>query len=238
MIGGTDRWRALAAHGDAWQVHGRLRAGAAELPGARVMASGLAHAQWNNADVHDAADVDVGALRSWYGARGVPWGVRVPAGSAWPWGTHLFRKRLVLLHRADARPARAPAGLDLRPAGPADLDAVVAVDHAAFGGDRAATAAWCAPLLAAPEADVVLAHRDGVAVGTGYVLRSDGWAGPAAYLAGLAGPVPALADWLLRRAFETGAEVAHTHPGDDGEAAGFARLGFREVAALDVLVDV
>ncbi|WP_432544164.1 hypothetical protein [Kineococcus sp. SYSU DK002] len=85
---------------------------------------------------------------------------------------------------------------------------------------------------------MVLAHRAGVPVGTGHALRPDGWAGPAVHLAGLAGPVPALVGWLLSRAFEAGAEIAHTHPGDDGEAAQLARPGSREVAAPDVFVDV
>ncbi|GAA0295846.1 hypothetical protein [Kineococcus aurantiacus] len=231
---GPAPWRALTAHGDAWQVHGRLRGGAAELPGARLMASGLPRAQWNNADVDDPDAVDVAAVRAWYRHRGVPWGVRVPAGMVWPHGRFLFRKRLLLLERGDFRPQPLPAGLDLAAAGPGDLGTVVALDHAVFGGDPALTAAWCAPLLAAPEADVVLARRDGVPAATGYVLASEGRAGPAALLGGLTGHVPALGTWLLRRAFAAGARFAHTHPGGDAEAPALARLGFAEAAALDV----
>lgn len=42
-----------AAHADAWQAEGRIRTpyggGAEELPGVRLMASGLPYAQWNAA---------------------------------------------------------------------------------------------------------------------------------------------------------------------------------------------
>ncbi|PRY14178.1 hypothetical protein [Kineococcus rhizosphaerae] len=61
------------------------------------------------------------------------------------------------------------------------------------------------------------------------MLRSDGWAGSAAYLVGLTGPVDDLAGWLLARAFAAGAEFAHTHQ----PVAGFTR-----VDGLDVHVDV
>ena len=51
--------RVRTAHADAWAVEGALRephgGGAATLPGIRLMASGLPHAQWNSADVTNAA---------------------------------------------------------------------------------------------------------------------------------------------------------------------------------------
>src|SRR3954468_19343155 len=51
------------AHADAWEAHGRFRAGSgggfARLPGIRLMASGLPHPQWNNGDVLDPDAVDV-----------------------------------------------------------------------------------------------------------------------------------------------------------------------------------
>ena len=74
--------RVWTAQGDAWQAEGRRRValggGAAELPGIRVMASGLPHAQWNSGDVSDPTRVDVETVRDWYASRahgrGVPWG--------------------------------------------------------------------------------------------------------------------------------------------------------------------
>jgi ribosomal protein S18 acetylase RimI-like enzyme len=241
---------ARTAHADAWEQHGLLRAGrggaVAELPGIRLMASGLGHPQWNNGDVTDPAAVDVGAVRAWYAALGVPWGVRVPAGAPWRHGRHLFRKRLMLLDADRFVPAPAVPGLRLRTAGPDDLAAVVAVDAVAFDGDPAAEAPWIRPHLVAPSVTVALAELDGVAVGTGYALRSDGRAGPAAYLAGIAvlpaargrGVAAAMSAWLLRDAVARGSRLAHLHPDTDAAARVYARLGFAEVGGLDVYVDL
>lgn len=241
---------ARTAHADAWEQHGRLRAGAggatAELPGIRLMASGLPHPQWNNGDVTDPARVDLDAVRRWYAERAVPWGVRVPAGAAWPHGRLLFTKRLMLLDLADLAPARPVPGLHVRAAGPADLDAVLHVDATAFEGDPAAEEPWIRPHLTAAAATVALAELDGVPVATAYVLRSDGRAGPAAYLAGVGvlpaargrGVAAAVSWWLLRRAADAGARIAHLHPDTDAAARVYARLGFVEVGGLDVYVDL
>lgn len=227
------RTRVLTAHGDAWQVHGRLRAGALEVPGARLMASGLPTPQWNNADVHDVAAVDVGELASWYDDRRVPWGVRVPAGSPWPTGEFLFRKRMAGL---DAGEFRRPV-TDVPVAAADDLDEVLDLDHAVYGGDRELTRRWMAPLFDAPEVTVAVARASGRAAGTGYTVRSDGWAGPALYLVGLAvlpdapdGTLDAVAAFLLTRGFEAGAEFAHHHPDEDDPV----RWGFTEVEGFDV----
>jgi GNAT superfamily N-acetyltransferase len=241
---------ARIAHADAWEQHGLLRAGrggaAAELPGIRLMASGLGHPQWNNGDVTDPAAVDLDAVRAWYAGHGVPWGVRVPAGAPWPHGRHLFRKRLMLLDAGRLLPAPAVPGLRLRAAGPDDLGPVVAVDAAAFEGDPEAEAPWIRPHLDAPSVTVALAELDGVAVGTAYALRSDGRAGPAAYLAGVAvlpaargrGIAAAISTWLLEGALARGSRIAHLHPDTDAAARVYARLGFVEVGALDVYVDL
>lgn len=57
-----------AAQGDAWQAEGRLRVplggGAEELPGVRLMSSGLPHAQWNNGDVTDPARMPMPRVRA------------------------------------------------------------------------------------------------------------------------------------------------------------------------------
>lgn len=246
----TDRATlARTVHADAWELHGRLRAGrgggAASLPGIRVMASGLPHPQWNNGDVTDPSLVDLAAVRQWYAAAGVPWGVRVPADAPWPHGTFLFRKHLWLGGAADVVAPPVP-GLRIRPAVPADLARVAALDAAAFDGDPALEAAWVAPLLGAPRvATVALAELDGHDQATGCVLRSDGPAGPAAYLAGpavLPGAgahvAAAVSAWLLRRAFAAGARVALAHPDTDAEADVLTGLGLSPAGALDVYVDL
>jgi GNAT superfamily N-acetyltransferase len=240
-----------AAHGDAWQVAGLLRGGqgggVAEVPGARLMASGLPHPQWNNGDVHDVAAFDVEAARAWYAARAVPWGVRVPAGAGFPHGRRLFRKRLMGVRPPGLRPAPEVHGVELRRAGPDDLEAALGVDVVAFESDAATERPWHEANLAAPDVvEVVLATLAGRPVGTAYCLRSDGLAGPAAYVAGVGvlpdargrGVAAAMSWWLCDRAFDRGARLVHLHPDDDRAARVYARLGFAEVEGLDVYVDL
>jgi ribosomal protein S18 acetylase RimI-like enzyme len=223
-----------AAEGDAWQVHGALRAGVQELRGIRLMASGLGHAQYNNGDVH-AADADVEGARAWYAALGVPWGLRVPAEYDWPHGRLLFHKRLMGLQRLRPSP---PA--DIRVAD--DFETVVAVDAAAFGGSARE---WLAPQFGAPRYETALGFLDGRAVATGYSVRSDGPAGPSLYIAGV-GVLPeargrglgaALTSWLIARGFARGATLAHLHPDDDAAARLYGRLGFAEVPGFNVFVN-
>ncbi len=237
------------AHADAWQAEGQLRAavggGVAELPGARLMASGLDHPQWNNADIDDPGQADVEAIRAWYAVRGRPWGVRVPAGAHWPHGEFLFRKRLMGLDLERRVAAADVPGLVVRRAGPADLDAVLGVDAVAFGEDPDVERPWIEPHLNAPAAagvTVALAELAGRPVATAYSLRTDGRAGPALYLAGVAvrpearrrGIAAQVSSFLLERA--AGARIAHLHPDSDEAARVYARLGFVEVAGLDIYV--
>ena len=77
MNAGAGRARVQTALADAWEVHGRLRAGVARLRGIRVMASGLAHPQYNSGDV-SAPDADIDGARAFYARHGAGWGVRVP----------------------------------------------------------------------------------------------------------------------------------------------------------------
>lgn len=241
--------RVRAAHGDAWQEQGRLRVaqggGAAELPGARVMASGLAHPQWNNADVHDAA-VDINRVQEWYAARGVPWGVRVPSGMPFAVGTHLFSKRLMGLTPAQFTAHPLQPSLTMRPATSDDVDAVVHIDAVAFESTPDVERPWVEPHLTWPRATVVLATLDGEPVGTAYSVRSDGWAGPALYLAGTGvlpeargrGVAAAMTSWLVHRGIAAGARLAHLHPDTDAAARVYARLGFVEVDGFEVYVDL
>jgi len=199
------------------------------------MASGLPHAQFNNGDVH-SADADIAGAAAWYARLGVPWGMRVPLELDWPHGRWLFEKRLMGLERlVPAAPA------DVRVAD--DLEAVVAIDAAAFEGESSRD--WLAPQFAAPGYETALAFLDGAPVGTGFSVLSHGRAGPCVYVAGV-GVVPeargrgigsALVSWLIERAFARGATLAHLHPDDDGAAGLYARLGFVEVPGFNVFVN-
>jgi GNAT superfamily N-acetyltransferase len=238
------------AHGDAWQEEGRLRVpygGAfAEQPGIRLMASGLPHPQWNNGDVTDASAVDLDRVREWYAELAVPWGVRVPSDQAWSHGRHLFGKRLMGLVPDGFVPAPAVAGLTVRAASAADIEAVARVDSAAFAGDIVFDRPWLEPHLHTDRVAVALALLDGEPVGTAYTLRSDGQVGPALYLAGVGVVEPArgrgvgaaISSWLVERGLAAGAELVHLHPDTDGAARIYARLGFIEVAGFDIYVDL
>jgi GNAT superfamily N-acetyltransferase len=237
------------AHADAWEAHGRYReqygGGTVRLPGVRLMASGLPHPQWNNGDVTDPAQVDLEAVGRWFADKAVPWGLRLPRGTAWPYGRLLFSKRLMGLAADDFRPAAVPAGVSLRAAGGADAEAVLSVDTVAFEESFEVERPWVEPILSQPTASVCLAEREGMAVGCGYCLVTDGDAGPAVYVAGV-GVLPeargrgvgaAVSSWLVQRGLDAGAQLAHLHP-DSAEAARiYARLGFVEVDGFDVYVD-
>jgi ribosomal protein S18 acetylase RimI-like enzyme len=181
-----------------------------------------------------------------FAARGVPWGVRVPAGMPWAHGRLLFCKRLMGLQAAEHRPACGVPGLSLRAAGPADLSTVVRIDAEAFGEEAGLERQWLEPHLSAPRCTVALAELDGAPAGTGYSLRSDGRAGPCLYVAGVAvaaaarrrGVAARITSWLLVRGFAAGAELAHLHPDSDAAARLYARLGFVETPGVDVYVDL
>lgn len=238
----TAEW-VRAAHGDAWAVLGV--AGTAELPGVRLSATGLAHPQWNNGDVDDASAVDIDVVRRWYADRGVPWGLRVPADARWPHGRLLFTKRLMGLVPGAFVAARRVDGLVVRRATPADTDAVVHVDAIAFEETEAAQRPWLELLLAHPCVTVAVAERDGEIVATGDVTMSEGRAGPAAYVGGIAvlpehrrrGIGAAISSWLVEHALAAGARLAHLHPDTDHAAGIYRRLGFTEVDGLDIYVD-
>lgn len=241
--------RVHAAHGDAWQAEGRLRealgGGAYELPAVRLMSSGLPHAQWNNGDVTDAAHFPVREVRAWYAARaagrGVPWGVCVPAGMQFLHGRLLFRKRCMALAPERFINRRAP-GVSIDTARPDEIDTVAAVDAAAFGDSIERMRPWIEPHLGAPGFIVALARYDGEPVGVATAIRTDDRAGPAVGIFGVGvleharrrGIASALTCWLLERALDDGATLAHLNPDSDAAARVYAQLGFVETSGLDI----
>lgn len=236
------------AHGDAWHAIGAARAGAgggvSELPGVRLMATGLPHAQWNNGDVHDPSAVDVDAVRAWYAALGVPWGLRVPAGAGWPHGRHLFGKRLMGALPGSVRAAPPVNGLELRRATPDDLEPVLAVDVVAFEEAPEVERPWLQLVLDHPDTILAVGTLDEAVVATGWVLRSAGWAGVAGYVAGIAvepavrrrGIGAAVTSWLMSQTGDV--DLWHLHPDTDSAARIYERLGFVEVDGLDIYVEV
>jgi hypothetical protein len=227
------------AHGDAWEAEGRLRerfgGGAARARGARLMASGIPRAQWNNADVTDAHP-DLDAVTAWYGSLDVPWGLRVPLELDVDLGTPLFVKRCVGVAARRFHP-HPPDETVVRAATPADDYA--ALDAHLFGGDLAESRLWVDPERASDRFRHWIGERDGEAVAIGTALRTDGEAGPAVYVTGLAGrpdACAALAGAAAADAFAGGAALVHANPDDDAEAALWTALGALEVPGFQVRV--
>jgi GNAT superfamily N-acetyltransferase len=239
--------RVQVAHADAWQVEGRLRepwgGGALEVPGLRLMASGLPGPQWNSGDV-TAPDADLDAARAFYAARGAAWGLRVPAQLPWRHGRPLLTLRLMAMAPEAFAAAPLPPGVAVRTAGPDDLEAVLAIDAPAFGVDPAEDRGWLAPRLGAQAVTTALATLDGEPAGTGLAVRSDGRAGPALYLTGVGvaegarrrGIGAALSSWLIAGGIAAGARLVHLHAAGDAAARVYARLGFADAPPLDVYV--
>jgi GNAT superfamily N-acetyltransferase len=252
-VNGLDE-RVWAAQGDAWQAEGRLRSplggGAAELPGVRLMASGLPHAQWNSGDVTDPSRANLDDVRAWYAARahgaGVPWGLRVPAGVPLPDGRLLFRKRCMGLVPSRHVSGNAPPGIEIRVATAMDVDLVTRIDAAAFGDTAEQNRPWVEPHLSARGFTVALAELDGGPVGVATAILTDDRAGRCVGIFGVGvlerarnrGIGGALTSWLLERAFVGGATLAHLNPESEAAARLYRRLGFVETAGLDVYVDL
>src|SRR4051812_39330731 len=113
------RERVRTAEGDAWQVHGELRAGTRVLHGIRLMASGLDHPQYNGGVV-TLEDADIDGARAFYAELSVPWGVRVPPELDWSRGRRRFHQRLMGLPADGFDPAPSVPDLSVRPAERAD----------------------------------------------------------------------------------------------------------------------
>ena len=238
------------AQADALAVQGELRAawgGAVAAPrDMQLMVAGFEAEGVNSADV-TGPDPDLEAARAFFTEHGVRWGVRVPEEQPWEHGRLLFRRRMMALDRDAFRPAPAVPGLELRRAGLDDLPAVLDIDSTAFRLDVDDNTHWLEPLLAEQErVNFALASLDGAPVGSAYTMRTDGPAGPALYLAGVAvraearqrGVGAAMSSWLLERGFAAGAEFAHLNPDTHGAARLYGRLGFTELPGYDIYVDL
>jgi len=246
--------RVQLAHGDAWQAEGRLRVrfggGACELAGARLSSSGLPHPQWNSGDLVDLVHFDLAQVRAWYATcahgAGVPWGMRVPAGARFPHGKFRVAKRLMALLPAQFSRAPLPAQVEVAAATARDVELIARIDAAAFDEPVAPVLPWIAPHVGAEGFLVAVARLHGTAVGTATAVLTDDRAGHCAGIFGVGvlaharsrGIGAALTSWLIERAFEAGATLAHLSPNTEAAARVYARLGFSETAGFDVYVDL
>ncbi len=211
--------RVRAAHADAWELEGRARepfgGGTARVRGARLMASGIAEAKWNNADITDqSADVD--AIRAWYGSRGMPWGLRVPLEIDLAVGEPLFVKRCVAV-LSGGLPSTSRASVSV--GRERDTTSYAALEASAFGYEESAARVWVGPQFTHHGFRHWVATAAGSPLAIGTTVRTDGDAGAAVYLTGLArlpgAPVEALqtlVDVATADAFASGAAFVHANP--------------------------
>jgi ribosomal protein S18 acetylase RimI-like enzyme len=142
--------------------------------------------------------------------------------------------------------AECPIGVDIRAAGTADVDAVAAIDAAAFGESLEWTRRWVEPCLGASGFSVALATLHGTAVGIATAILTNDRAGRCAGIFGVGvlegarrrGIASAMTSWLLEGAFAEGARLAHLNPDSDHAAKLYAQLGFVECAGLDIYTDL
>jgi hypothetical protein len=200
------------------------------------MASGIARAKWNNADI-TGVDADLDRVAAWYTERDVPWGIRLPLDLEVSLGSHVFVKRCVGI-TADGFHDR---GSDsrVRRGNASELDLIASLD--AMGSDLLGESrAWIAPQLGTPGFVHWVAERGGRPVGLATAVRSDGDAGPAAYITGAFASdemaLDSLVGTAVAGAFSEGADLVHANPADDAEAKRFLGLGAVEVPGLEVRV--
>jgi len=246
--------RVRLAHGDVWQAEGRLRVrfggGARELAGVRLSSSGLPHPQWNNGDVVDGSRFDAEDARAWFAQRahgaGVPWGMRALAGVRFPHGRRLFTRRSMGLLPGQLTRAPMPPNVELVLAAPGAADVVARIDATAFAEPIEHALPWVAPHLGAQGICAVVARLDGTPVGTATAVHTDDRAGRCVGIFGVGvlaqargrGIGAVMTSWLIERAFDAGATLAHLNPNNEAAARIYRRLGFRETSGFDVYVDL
>lgn len=209
------------------------------------MASGIPLPQWNNADV-TGPDPDLEQLSAWYGQLGMPWGVRVPTDldHLVDVGEPLFVKRgFGATSRILVPPDRAARddGLTVRRARWEELDRFVHAEVAMFATPRSLARRFVEPVFGRDGFEHWLALRgeDTLAIAT--LVLTDGEAGPAAMLTGLAarpGDEPAkavLASAALTSTLERRPDaLLHVHADPDDDVDELLALGFVEVEGFIV----
>jgi GNAT superfamily N-acetyltransferase len=238
--------RVRTAHGDWWQTQGQLRTSAggaaAEVRGARLMASGLRIARWNAGDI-TSPDVDLEAVAAWYASRDCGWGLHVPLGMpVAPVGRYVFTKRCMGLLPNELRVQPPPDGIHIRRITPDEADTYARIDADVFDDDADLVRAWVAPEVAWRGCTHWLAFDGAEPIGVTSGLRSDGYAGPSGTLTGIGvrqawrrrGLGAALAAVASADLFDAGASLVHLNPNSDAAARVYARVGFREVPGFDI----
>lgn len=208
-----------------------------DLGGLVAHATGLPFRPWNGAHLVDEAGLArVGAAREWFGHRGLPWGLLVPADlPAEPTGMDPVTDMRVM-----ARPLAGLASPDRAELRWGDLESAAAVQAEAFEGPPERMTAFLHPKLVNPACAVVTAYLDGVPASTATIVVSDGVAGvygvgtvTAARRRGLGAAVTLAA---LHEAVRRGCDLAFLNPTDSGEPL-YRALGFEDAVGWRIWAD-
>lgn len=236
-------WRAEAGAHDGGAV--------AAFDGLLCWSCGVAVRHWNGVFVTAVPAQPAETLaraERWFTAREMPYGVLVPAElepamSPFTVAAGLHRvaeQRCMVLRPADFR-AAAPAELEVRRTGPADVEDFLTVQVEAFEAEPVTARAFLAPPVGRPGWTHLTGYLDGVPVVTAIGVR----AGDVLGVYGVGTTVAArrrgfgatLTASLVREAFATGATLAFLNPSDLG-AGMYRRLGFREVGGFGIWLPV
>lgn len=212
-------WRADAA--------GRPRGAWSDLGGLAVHSTGLQRVFWNGAHLTSAQGVAaLPAARDWFAARGVPWGVLVPAELDVDPGTPHVTTQPVMLRRLEDLPP--PADVPLR--WDAGEDAC-AVQAAAFDEPLGLTGEFVLPKLANAACAVVVSHDGDLPVATATLVVADRVA--AVYGVGVVrsarrrGLGRAVTLAVLHEGRRRGCDLAYLNPSELGRGV-YAALGFAD----------
>ena len=244
----VDRERAWLATADADQTQARVRADLGAVAkwteGGHYFVSGIENGHYNVAHVLDAASFDVNDASAWFAANGAELALRTPRDVPVK-GTQVRSNVIMQVTPDDLR--HSTGQVPVRRATSEDLDGLVTVDREAFGpGNSKALHEWIAGHLISDDIVTGVIELVGSPVATGYVILSDGKAGRTAQIGGIAvipmmkrrGLGDRITTWLADYAFDHGADIVHLYTDNDIARRLYTRLGFREVGAFNVYINV
>lgn len=244
----VDRERAWLATADADQTQARVRANLGAVAkwtdGGHYFVSGIKNGHYNVAHVVDSGAFDLADASTWFAEHGAELALRTPKDVPVK-GTQVRSNVIMQVTADDLR--HSTGQVPVRRATPDDLEGLVTVDREAFGpSDPTALRGWIAGHLISDDIVTGVIELVGSPVATGYVVLSEGQAGRTAQIGGIAvipmmkrrGLGDRITTWLADYAFEQGAELVHLYTDSDIARRLYTRLGFREVGAFNVYVDV
>jgi ribosomal protein S18 acetylase RimI-like enzyme len=204
----------------------------ADLGGVAAHTTGIAVRHWNGAHLTDPSGLDrLPAVDAWFAARGMPWGLLVPADADQP-ELPLLTEQPVMLRRLDRLAGLAPHPLRW---GAAD-DASV-VQAAAFGDPLEETRAFVTPKLTSAACGVVTLYDGQLAVSTATLVVVDGVCAvfgvatlPSHQRRGF-GRAVTLA--VLHEGVRRGCDLAYLNPSESG-APVYRALGFTDAPGFRV----